>query len=62
MLLNLILNALAQPNYKDVLGEVMNRTNKESEEYFRFIIFNQQLHRPPQVGQRKLFFERIIEQ
>ena len=50
MLLNLILNALAQPNYKDVLGEVMNRTNKESEEYFRFINFNQQLHRPPQVG------------
>ena len=50
MLLNLILNALAQPNYEDVPGEVMNRTNKESEEYFRFIIFNQQLYRPPQVG------------
>ena len=54
MLLNLILNALAQPNYKDVLGEVMNT----SASLFSTSNYTVRL----KLGQRKLFFERIIEQ
>ena len=61
MLLNLILNALAQPNYKDVLGEVMNRTKSQrntSASLFSTSNYTVRL----KLGQRKLFFERIIEQ
>ena len=63
MSLNLISNALAERNYEDEFVEVMNRTNKELEEYFYYIIFCQQLNYPPSSwDSAKLLFERIIDQ
>lgn len=41
-----VTNALAQWNYVDKLGEVMNRMNKKLQEYFHFIISSQQLTYP----------------
>ena len=58
-----VTNALAQWNYEDELGEVMSRTNKETEKYFHDIISSQQLNYPPSSWDNaKLLFERIIEQ
>ena len=54
-----VTNALAQRNYEDALGEVINRTNKELEEYFHYIISRQQLNYPPSSWDNaKLLFER----
>ena len=50
-------------NYENELGEVTNKTNKELEEYFHYIIFSQQLHYPPSNWDNaKVIIERIIEQ
>ena len=58
-----ITNALAQRNCEDELSEVINRTNKDLEEYFHYINSSQQLNYPPSSGDNvKILFERIIEQ
>ena len=58
-----VTNALAQRNYEDELGKVMNRTNKGLVEYFHDIISKQQLNCPTSCWDNaKLLFERIIEQ
>ena len=58
-----VTNALAQRNNEDELSEVMRRTNKELEEYSRYIISSQQLNYPPSSWDNaKLLFEKIIQQ
>ena len=58
-----VINALAQRNYEDEISEVMSRTNHKLEEYFHYIISNEQLNYPPSSWDNaKLLFERIVEQ
>ena len=58
-----VTNALVQRNYENEIGEVMNRTNKELDEYFQYFISSQQLNYPPSSwSNAKLLSERIIEQ
>ena len=57
-----VTNALAQRNYEDEPGEVMNRISKKLEDYFHSVSSHQLNYLLSSWDRAKLLFEKIIEQ